>query len=130
MPGAVEELLRYLSPGDLATSRIAMEDMQVGDVLVRKGEGLILVGMSANRDPRVFEDPDTFDLERGDRNHLAFGHGLHHCIGSDIARTELEIVMTTLFRRIPDLRLAKHWSELRYKDGNVMYGVYEMPVTW
>ncbi|MDX3641166.1 cytochrome P450 [Streptomyces sp. MB09-02B] len=130
VPGAVEELLRYLSPGDLATSRIAMEDMQVGDVLVRKGEGLILVGMSANRDPRVFEDPDTFDLERGDRNHLAFGHGLHHCIGSDIARTELEIVMTTLFRRIPDLRLAKHWSELRYKDGNVMYGVYEMPVTW
>jgi cytochrome P450 len=130
IPDAVEELLRYLSPGDLATSRVALEDMQVGDVLVREGEGIIVLGMAANRDPAAFDDPDTLDIHRESRHHVAFGHGIHHCIGAEIARVELAIVIRTLFERLPNLRLAKHWSELRYKDGNVMYGVYEMPVAW
>lgn len=130
VPAAVEELLRYLSPGDLATSRVALEDMQIGDVTVRKGEGIIVLGMAANRDPAVFDEPDTLDIDRESRNHVAFGHGIHHCIGAEIARVELAIVISTLFRRLPNLRLAKPWNELRYKDGNVMYGVYEMPVAW
>lgn len=129
-PKAIEELLRYLSPGDLATSRVALADIEIGDVVIREGEGMILLGMSANRDPDVFDRPDELDLSRGDRTHLAFGHGVHHCIGAEIARVELDVVLSTLFRRIPELRLAKPWQELSYKDGNVMYGVYEMPVTW
>lgn len=130
LPTAVEELLRYLSPGDLATSRVALSDIQIGDVVIREGDGIILLGMAANRDPEAFADPDSFDIGRGARQHLAFGHGIHHCIGAEIARVELAIVLGTLFRRMPSLRLAKPWNELRYKNGNVMYGVYEMPVSW
>lgn len=126
----VEELLRFLSPGDLATSRVALEDMEVGGVTVKKGEGMIVLGYAANRDPEAFPEADRFDVTRGARNHVAFGHGLHHCIGAELARVELQVVLKTLFRRIPDLKLAKPWNELRYKDGNIMYGVYEMPVTW
>jgi cytochrome P450 len=126
----VEELLRFLSPGDLATSRVALEDMEIGGVTVKKGEGMIVLGYAANRDPDAFPEPDKFDVSRGERKHVAFGHGLHHCIGAELARVELQVVLKTLFRRIPDVRLAKPWNELRYKDGNIMYGVYEMPVTW
>lgn len=129
-PDVVEELLRYISPGDLATSRVALEDMEVGGVTIKKGEGMIVLGYAANRDPEAFPEPDKFDIHRKARNHVAFGHGLHHCIGAELARVELQVVLKTLFRRIPDLRLAKPWNELNYKDGNVMYGVYEMPVTW
>lgn len=129
-PDVVEELLRYISPGDLATSRVALEDMEVGGVTIKKGEGMIVLGYSANRDPEAFPEPDKFDIHRKARSHVAFGHGLHHCIGAELARVELQVVLKTLFRRIPDLRLAKPWNELNYKDGNVMYGVYEMPVTW
>jgi cytochrome P450 len=129
-PSAVEELLRFISPGDLATSRVALEDIEVGGVTIPAGQGMILLGASANRDPAAFPEPDRLDIERGARHHVAFGHGVHHCIGAEIARVELAIVLESLFRRIPDLRLAKPWNELRYKDGNVMYGVYEMPVTW
>lgn len=130
VPGAVEELLRYITPGDLASSRVALDDIEVGGVTIRKGEGMVILGYAANRDPEAFADPDVLDVTRGERHHVAFGYGVHHCIGSEIARAELQIVLSTLFRRIPDIQLAKPWEELRYKDGNVMYGVYEMPVTW
>jgi len=129
-PTVVEELLRFVSPGDLATSRVALADIEIGGVTIREGEGMIVLGYSANRDPEAFENPDDFDVTRGARNHVAFGYGLHHCIGAELARVELQIVLTKLFQRIPDLRLAKPWNELKYKDGNVMYGVYEMPVAW
>lgn len=129
-PSAVEELLRFISPGDLATSRVALKDIEVGGVTIPAGQGMILLGASANRDPEAFPEPDRLDIERGARHHIAFGHGVHHCIGAEIARVELSIVIESLFRRIPTLRLAKPWNELKYKDGNVMYGVYEMPVTW
>lgn len=129
-PKAIEELLRYLSPGDLATSRVATADIGIGDVVIREGEGMILLGMSANRDPEAFDRPDELDLSRGNRHHLALGHGVHHCIGAEIARVELDVVLSTIFDRLPGLKLAKSWEDLTYKDGNVMYGVYEMPVTW
>lgn len=129
-PDVVEELLRYISPGDLATSRVALEDIEIGGVTIKKGEGMIVLGYSANRDPAAFPEPGKFDIHRKARNHVAFGHGLHHCIGAELARVELQVVLKTLFRRIPDLQMAKPWQELNYKDGNVMYGVYEMPVTW
>ncbi|MFD4640557.1 cytochrome P450 [Lentzea sp. NPDC058436] len=130
-PNAVEELLRYLTPGDLASSRVALADIDAGPVTIKEGEGMIICGGAANRDPETFPEPDKFDITRPNaRNHVAFGYGVHHCIGAEIARVELTVVLTKLFQRIPTLKLAKPWNELQYKDGAVMYGVYEMPVTW
>jgi len=130
VPGAVEELLRFLSPGDIAVSRIALEDIGIGDVVVRAGEGMILLGAAANRDPAAFENPDVFDVRRDASGHVALGHGVHRCLGAEIARAELAIVLGTLFRRIPGLRLVKPWEELRFKDGALVYGLHEMPVSW
>ena len=130
VPGAVEELLRYLSPSDLATSRVALADMEVGGVPVAAGEGIIVLGAAANRDPEAFEDPDRFDIHRDAHHHLSFGVGIHKCIGGPLAQVELEVVFGTLFRRIPDLRLAVPLDEIAFKDGAIMYGAYELPVVW
>jgi cytochrome P450 len=127
---ASDELLRYLAVADLATSRIAMTDIEIGGVTVRAGEGIIALSLAANRDATAFDDPDRLDLHRDASQHVAFGYGLHHCIGADLTRLELEVVFGALFQRVPGLRLAKPMDQLPYKDGAVMYGVYEMPVTW
>jgi cytochrome P450 len=128
--GTVEELLRFITPGDLATCRVAATDIELHGVTVPAGQGIILLGLSANRDPAAFDDPDRFDIRRGARQHLAFGNGPHHCIGAELARAELTTVFTLLFQRIPGLRLVKPWNELRFKDGSVVYSVYELPVAW
>jgi cytochrome P450 len=128
--GAVEELLRYLSPSDLATSRVALADIEIGDVVIRKGEGVIILGAAANRDPATFENPDALDIHRDAHDHVSFGHGIHRCIGGPLAQVELEVVYATLFRRIPGLRLAVPFDQLSFKDGAIMYGAYELPVTW
>ncbi len=130
VPGAVEELLRFLSPGDIAVSRVALADIAIGGVVIREGEGMILLGGSANRDPAAFPDPDVLDLRRDTSGHVAFGHGVHRCLGAEIARAELTIVLETLFHRIPGIRLAKPWNELAYKDGALVYGLHKMPVNW
>ncbi|WP_431878671.1 cytochrome P450 [Amycolatopsis sacchari] len=129
-PDAVEELLRYFTIAELANSRVAVEDVELGGVLIRKGEGVIALGNTANRDPEAFERPDDFDIERGARHHIAFGFGAHQCLGQNLARMELQIVFDTLFRRVPTLRLAKPADELPYKEDAAVYGVYELPVTW
>jgi cytochrome P450 len=128
--GTVEELLRFITPGDLATCRVAMTDIELHGEVIPAGRGLILLGLSANRDPAVFDEPDRFDIRRGARQHLSFGNGPHHCIGAELARAELTTVFTLLFQRIPDLRPVKPWDELRFKDGSVVYSVYELPVAW
>lgn len=127
---ASDELLRYLAVADLATSRIATTDIEIGGVTIRAGEGIVALSLAANRDASAFAHPDELDVHRDASQHVAFGYGLHHCIGADLTRLELEVVFGTLFRRIPGLRLAKPMDQLPYKDGAVMYGVYEMPVTW
>ncbi|MYW21384.1 cytochrome P450, partial [Streptomyces sp. SID2955] len=79
----------------------------------------------------VFPDPGTLDIRRKEaRSHLAFGYGIHQCIGANLARAELEAVYGTLLRRVPGLRLAVAPQELRFKDDAMVYGVYELPVTW
>lgn len=127
---AVEELLRYLSVGDLVTARVALEDVEIDGVTIRAGEGLIALGAGANHDPRTFEHPEIFDVHRSSSQHLAFGYGAHKCLGQHLARLEMEVVFTTLFKRIPDLRLAIAVEDLSIKEGSVIHGVHEVPVTW
>ncbi|MGW7491545.1 cytochrome P450 [Streptomyces sp. NPDC054786] len=129
-PKAIGELLRYLSINDSASGRVATADVQLGDVTVRKGEGVVLLYGSANRDETVFEDADTFDIHRDTHGHVSFGGGIHQCLGASLVKVELEIVFNTLFRRIPGLRLAVPFKELSFKDDTLIYGMYECPVTW
>lgn len=130
-PGAVEELLRYHSIVDWAAfDRMAVEDMDIGGQQVEAGDGIFVLGASANRDDRTFDDPDAFDIHRGARNHVAFGYGVHQCLGQNLARAELEIAYRTLFARIPTLRVATDAAQLRYKSDSPIFGLYELPVTW
>jgi cytochrome P450 len=130
IPVVVDELLRYFAIAELATSRVAKEDVEFAGQLIRAGEGVVVLGNAANRDPRTFDDPEQLDFRRNARQHLTFGYGAHLCIGQHLARVELEIVFETLFRRIPGLRLATPLGELEFKEGDPVYGVRGVPVTW
>jgi len=130
VPRAVEELLRYFSVSDLVTTRVALADLEVGGVLVRAGEGIIAPTAAANWDTTIFEDPMRLDVTRDNRRQIAFGYGVHQCLGQHLARLELEVVLGTLFRRIPDLRLAVQVDELQFKHDAEAYGVFSLPVTW
>ena len=103
---AVEELLRYVTPVQFSPRRVALEDVEIGGVTVRKGEGLFLLLASANRDERVFADPDRLDFGRDASEHLTFGYGIHQCLGQTLARYELQVIYPALLRRLPALRLA------------------------
>ncbi|GAB2862485.1 cytochrome P450 [Actinocorallia aurea] len=127
---AVEELVRYITIGDLAVPRVALEDIEIGGTVIPKGAGILCLGLTANRDPSVFENPDDLVLANGTRRHLGFGYGAHHCIGADLARLELQIALPKIFARLPDLKLAVPSSEIRTKEGSVVYGVWGLPVTW
>jgi len=129
LPKAVEELLRYFSISDSGGARVALEDIEIDGVTIRAGDGLIALNNAANHDHAVFPGPDTLDIHREARGHLAFGYGIHQCIGQSLARIELEIVYATLFNRIPQLRLAASVDELEFKDAMV-FGLRALPVTW
>jgi pentalenic acid synthase len=130
IPGAVEELLRYLAIADIAGGRVATTDIEIDGQLIRAGDGVIVTNSIANRDGMVFEDPDTFDVHRSARHHIAFGYGVHQCLGQNLARLELEVILTALFDRIPTLRLAVGVDELTLRPGTTIQGVNELPVTW
>jgi cytochrome P450 len=108
MPRAVEELTRWCGPQLLSIPRYAREDVEIGGVLVGKGERVTAAIVSANRDPRAFADPDRLDLSRvaGPSGHLGFAHGPHFCLGASLARVQIEVALTALLRRFPDLALA------------------------
>jgi cytochrome P450 len=127
---AVEELMRYLSIIQTGQRRIAVEDIEVGAEIIRAGEGIILDVAPANWDTRQFPDPGRLDLGREDGPHVGFGYGRHQCVGQQLARMELQIVLPTLLRRIPTLRLAVPLDEVPFKHDALAYGVYELPVTW
>ncbi|MFD2421590.1 cytochrome P450 [Amycolatopsis pigmentata] len=129
-PDAVEELLRYFTIVDFALSRVAREDAEIAGVKIKAGEGVVALSHTANHDPEVFDDPDTLNLERGARHHVAFGFGPHQCLGQNLARMELQIVFDTLFARIPGLKLAEPADKLPFKDDANIYGLYQLPVTW
>jgi cytochrome P450 len=127
---AVEELLRFVSPVQFSPRRVALEDVEIGGVPIRKGEGLFVLLPSANRDERAFADPERLDFERDSSAHLAFGYGIHQCLGQMLARSELKIVYAALLRRLPGLRLAVRLEEIRFKHDMQIYGVHNLPVTW
>ncbi|MDX3453284.1 cytochrome P450 [Streptomyces sp. ME02-8801-2C] len=129
VPGAVEELLRYLTIVHIGIRRIATEDVEIGGVTVRAGEGVVVSLQAANRDPRAFADPDTFDITRDTQHHLTFSHGLHNCLGQSLARAELQIALPTLFNRLPGLRLTAP-AEVDAHEGRAVHGVRALPVTW
>ncbi|MFG3280819.1 cytochrome P450 [Streptomyces sp. NPDC048111] len=130
VPAAVEELLRYLAIADIAGGRVARADIDVEGQLIRAGDGVIVSNSIANRDGSVFADPDRLDVHRSARHHLSFGYGVHQCLGQNLARLELEVILTALFDRIPTLRLAVPVDQLRLRPGTTIQGVNELPVTW
>jgi cytochrome P450 len=128
---AVEELLRYLTIPHLGQRRIAKEDIEIEGETIRAGEGIIVPLPLGNWDPAAFPEPDRLDLTRGEaRHHHAFARGAHQCLGQQLARIELEVVYSTLYRRVPTLRLAVSRDELEFKGDSLAYGVYELPVIW
>ena len=127
---AVEELLRYLTIVRTGLPRLALEDIEIGGQTIRAGEGAIAVLSSANWDAEVFDNPDDFDIHRGSHNHVAFGFGVHQCIGQPLARAELRISLVELFRRFPNLGLAVAPADVELRDDSVVFGVRRLPVTW
>ncbi|WP_281284442.1 cytochrome P450 [Nonomuraea diastatica] len=110
--------------------RVALEDIEIAGQVIRAGEGLILANDIGNRDPAAFTDPDRLDLRREARHHVAFGFGVHQCLGQSLARMELQVVYGTLYRRIPALRLVTDLERIPFKHDGSVYGVHELPVTW
>lgn len=128
---AVEELLRYLSIIQNGQRRVAAEDIEIAGEVIRAGEGIIIDLAPANWDAKEFTEPDRLYLHRsGAGQHVAFGYGRHQCVGQQLARAELQIVLHTLLRRIPTLKLAVPIDEIPFKHDRLAYGVYELPVTW
>ncbi|MGC7101335.1 cytochrome P450 [Amycolatopsis lurida] len=126
---AVEELLRYpTSPGGML--RTALEDVEIEGELIHKGQTVELLVAAANRDPARFDDPDTLDITRSAQGQLSFGHGVHQCLGQQLARVELRTVFPALFDRFPTLRLAVPAREVPMKDDALVFGVERLPVAW
>lgn len=129
MPGAVEELLRYLSVADIFY-RYATEDLELGGETIAKGSTVVVSLLAANRDPERFDNPDALDIHRKARGHLSFGHGIHQCLGQQLARIEMRAGFDGLLRRFPTLELAVSAGEVRLRTDMNIYGVHELPVTW
>ena len=126
--GAIEETLRFESPVMQATFRHTTEAVTVGDVEIPAGEVVWVVLGSGNRDGERFQEPDAFDIRRPTAGHLAFGHGIHFCLGAPLARIEGQIAVRRLLERFPDLALAAPADELRWRVSNLMRGLEELPV--
>jgi len=131
LSNAVEEALRYVSGGAAGGfMRVAAVDVELRGVTIRAGDGVIAVTGSANRDPDAFPDPDRFDITRAPGPHTTFGHGIHHCVGAQLARIELQEGLRELFRRFPRLHLAVSEAELAWRKNVVIQSLLSMPVTW
>jgi cytochrome P450 PksS len=127
---AVEELLRYAGPLDMATERFAREDITLADVTIPRDAVVYAVLASANRDERQFSEPRTLDLSRQPNRHVAFGQGVHFCLGAPLARLEGQIAIRTLLQRTDGLRLAVAHDAIRWRQGLVLRGVAAVPVTF
>jgi cytochrome P450 len=130
IPGAVEEVLRYIVLGNAVNPRIATVDVQLGDVLVRAGEPVLTAMAAANRDPSVFDRPEELDITREPHPHLAFGHGPHFCPGAQLARMELQTSVETILSRLTGLRIAVPESDLTWQQGTMMRGLTALPLSW
>ncbi|KOU30169.1 cytochrome P450 [Streptomyces sp. WM6372] len=126
---AVEELMRFLSIAD-GMLRVATEDIEIGGVTIRPDDGVVFSTSVINRDAAVFERPDALDWHRSARHHVAFGFGIHQCLGQNLARAEMEIALGTLFARLPGLRLAAEPDRIPFRPGDTIQGMIELPVAW
>ncbi|MFV2198401.1 cytochrome P450 [Nocardiopsis sp. LOL_012] len=129
-PAAVDELLRHLSVADVITLRVATEDIPLESGTIPAGDGYIALLAAANHDPGAFPDPERLDLTRTQRNHVAFGYGVHQCVGQNLGRLELEVALRVLFERVPGLRLAAPLEELPQRSASTIFGLDEVPVAW
>jgi cytochrome P450 len=105
-------------------------DVELAGVKIRQGEGLFLSLASANRDEAVFSDSDSLDIDRDNSAQLAFGYGIHQCLGQVLARIELQVMFEVLLERLPGLRLAVPLESLRFKHDMQIYGLHNLPVAW
>ncbi|MEU4097196.1 cytochrome P450 [Streptomyces sp. NPDC026673] len=128
--GVVEELLRYLSVVQTGVPRVARTDVTLAGQHIRRGERLLCSLPSANHDEALAPDGDRFDLGRKAGAHLAFGHGIHYCIGAPLARMEMRIAYPALLRRFPGLRLDMRFSEIPFRVSSAIYGINHLPVAW
>jgi cytochrome P450 len=128
LPAAVEELLRFTNPVNHANDRFTTEDVPVGGVVIPAGEWVFPAISSADRDPAQFPDPDRLDLGRDTSGHVAFGYGVHYCLGAPLARMEAEVALGALLARFPGLSLAVAPEELRWRPVSLMNGLESLPV--
>jgi cytochrome P450 len=126
----IEELLRYNAAVERAMTRWAAVDLELGDQMIPRGDRVIIVLGSANRDGAEFPDPHRLDIARPDNKHLAFGRGTHYCLGAPLARMEIEIALTTLFRRLPDVRLAVEPDQLAWRPVPMFRALAALPLVW
>ncbi|HET6324842.1 MAG TPA: cytochrome P450 [Planctomycetaceae bacterium] len=127
---AVEELLRFTAPVETATERFAQEDVELGGVKISKGDLVLAAIASANRDESRFTNPDTLDITREPNKHVAFGQGIHFCLGASLARLEGQTAINALLARTRDLRLAVDPSTLRWRNGLILRGLKALPVSF
>lgn len=132
MPAAVEELMRWIPGQEVADilPRYALEDVELSGGTVLAGEPVLLAKHAANRDPRRFPDPDRLDVTRDAKGQLGFGHGPHHCIGAQLARMDIQVALTAILRRFPELRLAVPAQEIKWRSGMAMRAPNALPVVW
>jgi cytochrome P450 len=132
IPQAVEELTRFVQLGDngVMSPRVAMREVRLGDLVLPAGSVVLPANVAANRDPSVFAEPDTLDLARTENPHLGFGAGIHHCLGAQLARMELQEALAGLVRRMPSMRLAVPVQDLHFKPGLAVRTLEALPVIW
>jgi cytochrome P450 len=128
LPGAVEEFLRFDGPIHLATLRFTVEPVEVGEFTIPEGEFVLISLLGANRDEERFPDAGRLDVTRAAGGHLAFGHGIHYCVGAPLARLEAEIALGGLLARFPDLALDAKPDELVYRFSSLVHGLEALPV--
>ena len=121
-------MLRYDGTVETSTERFASEDVRIGDTVIPRGEMVLVVIAAADRDPEQFSDPDALNITRSDNKHLAFGKGIHFCLGAPLARMEGQIAINTLLRRMPNLRLKGSPESLSWRSGLVLRGLKGLPV--
>ncbi|MFN8195300.1 MAG: cytochrome P450 [Nocardioidaceae bacterium] len=124
----VEELLRMLTPVQIAFARFARDDHELDGHRIRKGDPVLVSLVQANRDPQVMADPDSFDPHRSPNQHLAFGHGMHRCLGAELGKMELKAALTGLARRFPDLRLVDAPEDAPFRELSIVYGLDSLRV--
>jgi len=127
---AVEEMLRWLSIVHSAIPRITTTDVEVAGVPIPAGQLVFVSLPSGNRDPDFIDSPEVLDIRRGAPGHLAFGHGVHHCLGAPLARMEMRIAFPALLRRFPTLELAEDFEDVAFRSFHFIYGLRSLEVTW